>query len=42
MFLIAEAEDFSVDAGLTITVLIIVLLVLAIWWFWTHRGSRRS
>lgn len=36
MFL-AEAEDFNVDAGLVITVLVIICLFLGALWLWRHR-----
>jgi hypothetical protein len=36
--MLAETETFTVDTGLIITVLIIVVLVLGAWWLWRHRN----
>ena len=36
--MLAETETFTVDTGLIITVLVIVVLILAAWWLWRHRG----
>ena len=35
MFL--AVENFTVDANLVITVLVIIALVLGIFWLWRHR-----
>lgn len=37
MFL-AESETFTVNTGLIITVLVIVVLALGAWWLWGHRN----
>ena len=38
MFLAEAAEDFTINAGLVITVLVIIVLFLGAVWLWTHRG----
>jgi hypothetical protein len=37
MFL-AESETFTIDTGLIITVLVIIVLALAAWYLWRHRN----
>ena len=36
MFL--AAENFTVNANLVITILVIIALVLGIWYLWHHKG----
>jgi hypothetical protein len=36
--MLAANETFTINTGLIITVLIIVVLALAAWWLWRHRN----
>jgi hypothetical protein len=36
--MLATDHSLTVDTGLIITVLVIVVLILAAWWLWRHRG----
>ena len=36
--MLATDHQFTIDTGLIITVLVIIVLILAAWWLWRHRN----
>jgi heme/copper-type cytochrome/quinol oxidase subunit 2 len=36
--MLAETETFTIDTGLIITVLVIIVLALSAWFLWRHRN----